>query len=1733
MIRRKLRVSTKLTSVTAVILYTVWLYSSKKNAFKNAMTLVANYHSRLTASIDVDMQIIMSEIQHDDMMGATLALLDRYNTIMSSAPNLLNRPTQDILDTLMKRMDADKASYIADVRAKSQKITDATVPTYIKNIMSKLDAEFRRYVDDVDSVDDMRELQEYYTNMTTTLRPRVEKEIVQVVEFNTRERIEKLEEFYTISRLGMLEQYRRTVDTAKKVLHEMDLKNQVQNYVESGIQARIGRVLQEDITYAVFKKYCDGELSANDIVHDRFVVATKLRRETEKEINFRVTNGHIPNILLNNASGIYLKRFQSVSKDKVMSDAQKRNTNALSKKLYERVKRELEESVATTSFSEENLLELASDYFGSILPDVKNYVTALLVEFSGVLRRARLEGTQTCVVQFYNMRRVMDYNFFFAMCEEEGFDITKTRTRFERFYNEELNRARPMMISLARMPFVTFLYDDSYEFLQSLAELLFFMDETLRQTVDELTLQFHRDLADSVGESLDQGIEDVFDDEEKLSREAVMETFGEFEGNMKVFEVRSTVDEFTRVLFGEINHQIQFITDQMDDLVDSFKVETTEPYNEAFFTQTQQSFLNGDEIDYDGMKRYVVEHMNAHGQAVLQSYDRLLEEFVEAKILPVGDLMESLVGKVRQSITDSAIDEDQKEVVRESLAANVRDIDLLIQSTKTSVRVTLNTRLQQAIVQLDQVMDTTTQNFFNTSLQEVVQEFQAWANPTFTGIYETSIGLIADDQQVLAEEAKTIFEDHVKIFVDLENTHRAGISSVITETLRQEAARIVEDYNTISYEARKSIVRSNMKVLSNKAVLELERGRSSALWKAATNYSRASMLFRVRFMKLANDHVLKFNETYSTELSRAYARSSDIRSIVAEVLRVIEGELRDYFTESHRDIATSVLAGPANALPDINNASVCYPPGLLGLAKPREGDLPSTMAPYLIVEDVGGEGQDLHDAEVAMDDASQILGSAQNDYYTRIVLALSHYDSWKDGIIDDAIASVEAEMAQELRNNTCPNRPKCGDGTYDCEEANRTCRQGYILFTNSYDVLCCQFDPPAAGFPYEDVAKLIAIEMAWAFFTDPGGITFLAKMSRSLGVKMGKSVAKAGRSLKLLSKFGSRLSGKVAKANVRVGGKVASKTGFKMGVRLGKAMAAKVGAKLGGKVALAIGKTMLKGLAKVAVSGPVGMAMLAFDLLSLALDLWDPAGYNNVQAAGQIMKIRDNILEQYTQALANDGITNPLVADPTYNMDPESQGEFIENLVIDWFTSHISEFLSSSEERWRTMPDSEAAAEYEQEVMRLENVMEGNVNFIQELIHENTENTFLVRSSTITNTPAHVVGTSKDPDYDQNSKTHLMVCSLNAAGVVAYNSFNVQKANFVNSIKKKPIFRWMKIVNGYRVYEEIPETTLLRMQMSPNGVKRIGWAFTKVDPEAEFWVQYRYAKEEGIQGMPRRENYMDAWNKDAKTRETAYMNTITAVMEENITTYAPQGVAAATVAMVKNKTADSPDWYPDYDELYTEAKAIVDANIAELVEEERLALLASEKAMKLAAENSDKKMASASNISVQQARAKRLQAEKDALKEPIEPDFAVFKDGFGQSSPLLAVKKQCDDMGYGNYFIAHKGLCEFTRSYCKRYGLTYFYNKDVGTHDCMLSNVQKGFETVFGTTVTRGVKGLFGTTGPSGLRYGSENIAKTPVLLGATGCKTRCVGTTNNLSAFDTAVKLDSLGLGAKFSIWN
>lgn len=1787
-LRKKISAPKKVLVVTGVVLYTAWILASRKKAFKNAVSFVTTYHSKITKSIEKDMPDIMSGLIYDDMMESVLKILDAYSKETATIPQLLNRPTLDIVESLQKSMKYSIDRYLEGIRRKTSHISSVILPNYVQSMMVGFDTEFKRHVKNVDSDEDVLHIVNYYNKMIGTLRPRVFHEVNALFSKNTDSRISRITEFSSVASLGMLETYRRAIDTAKKISTEMNVRNQVKNIIIADIQERTIKLTAREITYDVFEDFVFRGTDIDALLDELYMDATEIRSGVSKEIEFRVSRGHIPSMLVNSASSLFLRRFESVKADKVLTGDQKKSLADYSRNLFETLKASTDKLIETEDYSVTRLQKIADDYLRTILPEARTYVWAIFIEFAGVMRRARLEGSQSCVVQFFHMRRVMNYDFFFAMCEEESFDLDKTRVRFEDMYDSSMKRARSKMISLARMPYITFQYEDSYEFLNDLSELLFFADDSLRTSLDGITDSFHEKLADSVGIALDMGIGDVFEEEASDSRSAVMEIYDEFEGNMKVFKVSHIVDDFAASLFGEIAFQSDFVTDQMEDLINEFKSDTIAPYTEEFFEETQKSFITDSVIDYDGMKRYIVTHMNEQGAKVLEEYDVGLSGFIESKIVSVGEHMEGLLGEIKAAIGESPLGDDDKAAIFESLDRKVVDVNGVISSTKTSLVVTLHSLVGVSLSQLDIVMDTMTQNFFNIAIQEIVEDFQEWAGPTFTGIYENSVSEIGSSQMVLAKEASTIFEEHARSRIEIEARHRGIIVGVIRKALEGDVSRILADYNTVSYAARQSIVRGNLKVISNNSTIEYERKMSSELWSAASAYSTASSKFSVRYRKLHQEHVKSFNDAYSSEVSSAYRRFKDVIGNISGVLEAIEGPLRAYYTDSHGQQSYMFLGSPTNNMPEINITTVSYPHGLISVSERSEGDLWSVMEPHLIVAPTLDDGEELIDGTVAADRTAELLGSVNDEYHSKVILAFLNYETWKKSIIDEEIATLEAGMADELRNNTCPTRPACEDGTYDCEESARTCREGYIMSTNSHGVPCCTFDPVAAGFPVGDVAKMLGIEMAWALFTDPSGIAFMAKAVKYLGRKMGTTALKAGRSMGIVTRFSTKVSGAVAKANSRVAGKIAGKTGYKVGMRVGGKMAAKLGVKVGVKIATALGKTLLKGMAKVAVSGPVGAAMLVFDLMSLALDLWDPAGYNDVQAAGTIKASRDAIIEQYTTNLANEGITSPLVADVLYNMEPGKQADFTENLVIDWYTGKISEFLSANEERWATMPVSETVVDYENETVRLQDLMESDFNFIQSIINENTENTFMVRSSTIVGTSRGIVGTSSDPDYDQASKTHLSVCSLNSAGVVAYNSFQVQKSEFVSALRKDPLYRLTKISHtGKNVYKDASAEDIADKRSLSNISAKLrsfnsddvseaqgqverdnasdlvtGWAFIEMDPEEEFWRQYTHSKETGSEGMPSRANYIKAWDSLAKEQEEMYEKTILSLMEEHLAILTPVFESAATVEMVKNKSTDSPAWYPDYDDLYSVVKESVDENVSELLELDRAALLATEAAGRAGLEASDKEIAASAGISIREARRNRRVAENGAKSQPLDPDYAIFKDGFGQMSPLYFVKKTCDDMEHGNYFDTNKGLCEFTRQYCQRYGLTYFYNEDVGTHDCKLTGVQKGFETVFGTTVTRSVtRGSRSAVRVLGASYTSQDKMgietsgdintkarlgamalkkkplrrKYPVTLGVSGNTTfvESQGSLKDLSVFDKAVQMDKLGLGSRFSIWN
>ncbi len=1759
MIDKKISNPLKATTLGLFIFFAYKIHQSKVDAYAKATELLSSYHQDVMDSIISNIPKIKAGLSYDDLLGKILSELDSFKEDTYTIPGLLTSFTDDLVKLLGNKFDSGVNPILSSFKEETSQIQEE-VENYTDKIMEELDIKFKGIIEDLNE-ENLNDLNDFYSEMVETMRPRFISEISKELISNIEERHKNASEFYSVTKEGLLLTYRTFIDLAKAIGNDFILSNQGRNWVQSQIQNRIISVFSRTIKYDMFEDLIssdevqESETRMNSIIDSNFVIATEIRDGIRDELEFRVEKGHIPGLITGRVSSIFLDRFDQVVDHKILSDKQKDVLADLTQELHDNLLDELSRS--ELDFTLDVMNGHSDEYLRIVLPEMANYLIAIFIEFRSVLTRSRLEGSQSTIVQFFEMRRALDYNFLFDMAEEEEFDMDKTESRFNVFFEKSLKESKDKMIGLVRMSNILFLYDDSFDFLSSLSEILFFTDDKLRVVVDEISSGFHDKLAITIGESIEMGIDDVFEEQASESKEVVLSIFADFRSNMEVQKVKNVVDQTRVIISDEIAGKVSFIVDALPDLINSFKTEATEKFTEEWFQETQKSFITEKDADFDGMRKFVVQEMNVEAESKTQKYRDLVSEYIENQVESINDVLGNIIDVVTDSVQGAPISEEEKTVSLRSLESARIDIEGSISSVKSSVGVSLNGLLQEAIRSLDEVMDLITNNFFETTRQVIVSQFQEWAQIALTDFYVERMEDVTQIRKRLANIAKSKFEEHVTNRIDVENEFRSEIKVENDFILEQWSIGIVNDFNIVSYNARRGILLNNMRNEISTKGLGTRRNRTSKLWDLNQAYEEEQRKFQNTYEEVASVKTLEFSRMYAAIIEKAYERFADVLGSISDVLSLFEGDMRDQYTYMYGEVIENIISNPFNDLPEISMTSISYPSNLLSLADSSEGDLPSLMLPHLIVElNSSLVGTEIYDSDVLSaitGDELTVLGESDSNIlkpHERIILAMSDFGQWEEQVIVNAIDKVERDMDQRLKENTCSNKP-CEDGSVDC--ANPSCRDGYILSTNSHGILCCSWSPVEAGFPFEEVGRMLAEEMALMLFASPDGAAFMLKLGRKFAKKVGTAAAKMAKSLKMLTKM-RKLSGPIAKTAGKMSKKLALKTGQKVGqkigIKLGKKLGVKVGVKVVTKVAAGIAGKLLKSAVKAGSSGPIGAALLIFDLVSLVLDLWDPAGYNNAQSAGQIQKISDDIVKQYDESLKNEGITDPFISDVMYDIDPETQGEFIENLVLDWFSDELSKFSSANEARWELMPDSEAANETDREIERLSSELDTNVNLIQELINQNTENTFMIRQSTISKTDKNIVGTDKDKDYDKLNKRHLSICSLNSTGIALSNSFAIEKADFINALKKDPLYRWVKITNGFKVYKDLTESELklaenqiqtientqvkvlaiFKQEKSPEAtaaVVKVGYSLERMDPEREFWKQHTYMKE--VSGrFPERRDYIKAWDHDKVQKQDQYNRSIITHMEEMMVDLIPcdplTGICEsnASLEMIKNKKSDSPEWWPDYQELFDEAKKQIDENIVELLEDQRQEAIISEEIQKKIDRASDEQVVKETaelgehSVTLKEAERQRKQRDIEARKEEVSPEFSVFKDGFGQVSPLYSVKIMCDDMEHGVRFDGARGNCIFTREYCKRYGLTYFNNEELNVPDCRLAGSQRVFEGIFGTTVTRSVKRLY---------VGS------PETLGSIITNNQIMGET--IVPYNLAMELDRKGLGSKNTIWN
>jgi hypothetical protein len=131
----------------------------------------------------------------------------------------------------------------------------------------------------------------------------------------------------------------------------------------------------------------------------------------------------------------------------------------------------------------------------------------------------------------------------------------------------------------------------------------------------------------------------------------------------------------------------------------------------------------------------------------------------------------------------------------------------------------------------------------------------------------------------------------------------------------------------------------------------------------------------------------------------------------------------------------------------------------------------------------------------------------------------------------------------------------------------------------------------------------------------------------------------ARQTAKITAKQSAKTAGKqTGKSIAKSGGKIGAKTGLvvtKLANRLIAKISVKLAAQITAKLAAKQAAMMATKIAAKAAMGPIGWALMVFDLISLGLDLWDPFGFNEILFNKDLRGIRDQFFVGYKDAIDN------------------------------------------------------------------------------------------------------------------------------------------------------------------------------------------------------------------------------------------------------------------------------------------------------------------------------------------------------------------------------------------------------------------------------------------------------------------------------------------------------------------
>lgn len=204
---------------------------------------------------------------------------------------------------------------------------------------------------------------------------------------------------------------------------------------------------------------------------------------------------------------------------------------------------------------------------------------------------------------------------------------------------------------------------------------------------------------------------------------------------------------------------------------------------------------------------------------------------------------------------------------------------------------------------------------------------------------------------------------------------------------------------------------------------------------------------------------------------------------------------------------------------------------------------------------------------------------------------------------------VIADTVRTEFNTSCTKRPPCGDG--------------YMPQENAKGEICCYVDPSKTVPSKDEMIRKMLKDVAEELIITEGTELIVGTVLPKL-YKVVKNPAAAAKAVKSAT--------------------IAAKAAMSAFIRNGVKTAVKVAATAPAKAAM----------------GPVGWAMLVFDIVSMALDVYDPAGYQDFMSNEIAMNLRNISEHNFQLIMENEGIAAPALANFDYK-----------NVIGQWETMNI------------------------------------------------------------------------------------------------------------------------------------------------------------------------------------------------------------------------------------------------------------------------------------------------------------------------------------------------------------------------------------------------------------------------------------------------------------------------------